>query len=320
MRLPRPQRHGDNRSLTSATSMATKTKSPIARAKVRLRQGTDRERALYVAMRKATTPRQTIARSRAARPDGVLGIEIPRDRGVAIFPPGRFPEAQEGAQVAQERLVGTDVGSISRRKGAKQFMLPIIDQSELTRESPFMRISLREDVLAAVAAYLGTAPLLTSINIYYSQSSDRGEFISSQLFHCDGDDTTQVKLFVLCNDVTQESGPLMVMPAADSERLRSEIGYRYKDRVTDEEAERVLGDPRLEAVEGPAGTVCLVDTSRCFHYGSRVEKEAPPRLAAMIQYLTPHSFMLPRNATAQAPFKGLVRSDDSERVRLALGA
>ena len=300
--------------------MATKTKSPIARAKLRLRQGTDRDRALYVAMRKATTPRQTLVRSRAAKDDASPGIEIRQDTGFAIFPPGHFAEAGECARLAQERLASTDVGSISRRKGAKQFMLPIIDQSELTRESPFMRIALREDVLAAVAGYLGTAPLLSSINIYYSQSSDRGEFISSQLFHCDGDDTTQVKLFVLCNDVTRESGPLKVLPATESERLRREIGYRYKDRVSDDEATRVLGAPNLEAVEGPAGTVCLVDTSRCFHYGSRVEAEAPPRLAAMIQYLTPHSFMLPRDVSAKAPFKGLARPDDGERVRLALGA
>ena len=283
--------------------MATKTRSPIARAKVRLRQGTDRDRALYVAMRKATTPRQTLVRSRAAREEASTNIEIPADSGFLTFPPDRFPEAKQCAAIAQERLASIDVDSISRRKGAKQFMLPIIDQSELTRESPFMQISLREDILTAVASYLGTAPLLTSINIYYSQSSDRGEFISSQLFHCDGDDTTQVKLFVLCNDVTSESGPLMVLPASESERLRREIGYRYKDRVADEEAKEVLGDPSLEAVEGPAGTVCLVDTSRCFHYGSRVESErASP---AGRDDPVPHAALV--HAAARRPGQGSVQ-------------
>jgi len=292
-------------------------KSPLERAKLRLRGGSDRERALYVGMRKALAPRTTRVRVRAARAEHTDGIQIPEDRGYAILRPGVVADADEVVSYAQERLATTDIGVLSRK--GKQFMLPLVEQSALDRESPLLRLALRRDVLAGVASYLGTVPLLTNINLYLSRSTNR-ELISSQLFHCDADDTRQVKVFVLCSEVTPENGPLMIMDAADSEDLRERVGYRYKDRVTDEQADAACGALELVPVQGATGTVCLVDTSRCFHYGSRVDNEASPRLAAMLQYLTPHSFMLPRDPSRNAPFKGLASPDDPELVRLVLGA
>jgi hypothetical protein len=61
-----------------------------------------------------------------------------------------------------------------------------------------------------------------------------------------------------------------------------------------------------------------VDTSRCFHFGSRVEDEAEPRLVAMIQYSTPFSFMLPRDPRRRAPFRHLGGPDAAELERLVL--
>jgi hypothetical protein len=298
----------------------TKDRSPLERATVRLRGGSDLERSLYVKARMALAPRTTLTRTRAARNGAAAGVVIPEDKGFAIFPPGRFPEADQVAADAAARLA--DIGgadAIVRDSKRKQFMIPIVEQSELDRESALMRLALREDVLQGVSTYLGSAPLLTNLNVYVSRSTDR-ELMSSQLFHCDADDTRQIKIFVLGNEVTDDGGPLMLMDATKSAELRKRVGYSYRDRVTDEEAEKALdGEPALTAVTGPPGTTCFVDTSRCFHFGSRVSEEAPPRLAAMIQYLTPFSFMLPRNITSKAPFRAEVRTGDSRLQQLALG-
>jgi hypothetical protein len=304
------------------TNTKSKSGSPMKAASVRLRGGSDLERTLYVTARKALAPRTTITRSRAARaadPGGA--IAIPEDKGYAIFPPGRFEEAAEVVSAARERLErlgGPD--AVVRDSQRKQFMMPIIEQAELDRDDPIMRLALREDVLSAVSGYLGIAPLLTNINVYLSRSSDR-ELMSSQLFHCDADDTRQIKIFVLCSSVDEASGPLMIMDAERSSKLRRRIKYTYRNRVTDEEARAALGsEVELAGVMGEPGTVVLVDTSRCFHYGSRVEGGGAPRLAAMIQYLTPYSFMLPRDATRDAPFRGLASESDGALERLALGA
>jgi len=178
---------------------------------------------------------------------------------------------------------------------------------------------LRDDVLRAVTAYLRVAPILASIDVYYSRSVDR-ELISSQLLHCDGDDTRQVKIFVLCTPVHRSTGPLMIMDAHRSEALRRKLDYEYRNRVTDEEARAAIGDLHLTACEGEPGTTCLVDTSRCFHYGSRVETKDEGRLVAIIQYLTPYSFMLPRDVRQAARYRQLVTGASGRLERLVLGA
>jgi hypothetical protein len=171
----------------------------------------------------------------------------------------------------------------------------------------------------AVTAYLRVAPILSSIDVYYSRSVDR-ELMSSQLLHCDGDDTRQIKIFVLCTRVDPSSGPLMLMRSNQSEALRRKLGYEYRNRVTDDEAVAALGELELTPVQGEPGTTVLADTSRCFHYGSRVDGIGESRLVAMFQYLTPYSFMLPRDYRRVAPFRQLADATSSRLERLVLGA
>lgn len=296
----------------------TKPKAPLwdraARA-ARLR-GT-RERGLYVAARRVLAPRRSLVRTLAARKLEGGGVAIPPDRGFVIEPPDRFPETREVADAASAQLEAVDLASMER-EGKKPFMMPILDQASLTRDSAYLRFALRDDVLRAVTSYLGVAPVLSSINVYYSRAVER-ELISSQLFHLDGDDTRQIKVFILSTPVDESSGPLMILDAEDSDTLRRKLGYQFRSRVDDEQAEKVLGNLDLTPVVGDPGTACLVDTSRCFHYGSRVESDAAPRLVTIVQYLTPYSFMLPRDYREGAPYRHLAAPDASPLEQLALG-
>lgn len=294
----------------------TKERSLEERVARYARVGGDRRRSLYVAARKLAQPRTTFSRTHAARTINA-GIEIPDRAGRLLVERSRFPEAVDLAAAANARLAG--IGDPAAGRDAnKRFLIPILDRAEITRESPYARFALRDDILRAVTRYLGVAPLLSSVNVYYSPPVTEG-LVSSQLFHCDGDDTRQVKIFVLCTEVHSDNGPLTVMSATESDALRRKIGYEYRNRVTDEQVEQVLGSPELLEVVGPAGTSCLVDTSRCFHYGSRVETGAGARLAAIVQYVTPYSFMLPRDYRSWAPYAHLADASSSPLERLVLG-
>jgi hypothetical protein len=281
------------------------------------RMGSDRRRGLYVAARRVIAPAQSTSRTLAARA-GARGsqLRIEPERGFAVFGGERFPETADIVAAARARLDEVDPDEI--RKRGKPFMTPILDRDRITPDSPLVRFALREDVLAAVARYLRVAPLLASIDVYYSRSIDR-ELMSSQLLHCDGDDTRQIKIFVLCTSVDEASGPLMIMRADRSEELRRRLGYEYRNRVGDEEARAAFGELDLIPVVGEPGTTCLVDTSRCFHYGSRVASDDAARLVAIVQYLTPYSFTLPRVAHGAAPFRHLAVDGASRLQRLALG-
>jgi hypothetical protein len=281
------------------------------------RIGSDRKRGLYVAARRVLIPARSTARTLAARSGNPpLDLRIDPRGGFLVLDSQRFPESAEIVALARAKLGEVDPDEI--RKRGKPFMTPILDGTVLTRESPLLRLALRQELLAAVARYLRVAPVLAAVDVLYSRAVDR-ELMSSQLLHCDGDDTRQIKLFILCTPVDDESGPLMIMDADRSHQLRRRLGYKYRNRVTDEEARAVLGELDLAAVVGEPGTTCLVDTSRCFHYGSRVAADDGARLVAMIQYVTPYSFMLPRDYRAAAPFRHLGANGASGLQRLALG-
>jgi hypothetical protein len=288
---------------------------PLARA-ARLR--TDAARHAYMRVRRLLTAPWHRARSREAEAIHPRLFSIDREAGFLIQPPNTIAHVNDVVIESQRSLDAFLSRPEGIATGRKSFLLNVLDRDALTLDSPFVRLALQPDVLAAVSRYLGVVPLLTTIQVFYSDVMTKAPQ-SSQLFHCDGDDVEQVKLFVLCSDVDASGGPLTLLTAADSERVRKSTGYQYRQRLKDKQVRRAGGGQGTPVV-GPPGTTVLVDTSRCFHFGSRVAAEARPRLVAMIQYQTPYSFMLPVNANLVAPFRHLSGGALSRVQRMVLGA
>ena len=116
------------------------------------------------------------------------------------------------------------------------------------------------------------------------------------------DETEQMKVFVLCDEVTPESGPLTFRPAAPSETLRGKAAYKYNTRLTDTQVRELLGAAAAPtAILGPAGTTAFLDTSRCFHFGSRCADASTHRLVVMLQYVTPRQLVLTFRKSAAVP-------------------
>jgi len=259
------------------------------------------------------SPRRSAFRQLPAPP-----FSISRNDGYLVVPPGRFDETPGVVADARAALAAFDAAVPPGGKNRKRFLVNVRDAATLTLESPVMRLALRDDVLAAVSTYLGMVPFLSTISVFHSDTVP-GDPTSSQLHHCDGDDVTQVKIFVYCSDVDPPSGPLTVLDAAGSARVRKAVGYQFRQRLTDQQVAGVLGPGADRPILGPSGTAAFLDTSRCFHYGSRVAPDAPARLVTMIQYQTPYSFMLPRSERASLPFRRLVESSLPRLQRLVLG-
>jgi hypothetical protein len=282
-----------------------------------LRDGGDSGRACYAMARRLANLPTFLKRRRASREAmGIAGFDIPREQGFRIFPPGYFPESDE--VVAEARRLVAESGDIVTRSANKPFMIPILQSTKLKRESPFLRLALRPDVVASVARYLRMVPILTHVEVYYSTHREMA-LASSQLFHCDQDDTSQIKVYVLCSDVQEGSGEMLILGADTSKRVRRAVGYEYRNRATDEEVFGVVGDRDRHLMVGPPGTVAFVDTSRCFHYGSRVSPGAPPRLVAVFQYLSPFSFRVSRDRKRAAPYRHAASPTAAALEQLVLG-
>jgi hypothetical protein len=290
------------------------TPGPLAKA-ARIRS--DAARHAYVRVRRVLTEPWNRSRRSVAKTIVPGSFALDRHSGFVVQPAGALPGVDDVVTASQEALDAYLARPESVAAGRKAFLLNVLNREALIIGSPFMRLALQPDMLTAVTAYLQVVPILTTIQVFYSDVMKKAPQ-SSQLYHCDGDDVEQVKVFVLCSPVEPDGGPLTILPADDSERVREVTGYHYRQRLTDQQVDAAgVGQPT--AVVGPAGTFVVVDTSRCFHFGSRVAKDARPRLVAMIQYQTPYSFMLPVNVNRVAPFRDLATADMPLLQRMVLG-
>jgi hypothetical protein len=286
-----------------------------------VQRGSIKERARYVKARRkaATSPSDERRRQ--------LGWELGEEATLGIDPDLGFARAEPGSLTGAESVIESATALIESmghealiQRHKKPMAKGFLPESDLDLGSVYMRFALSDDVVAIVSRYLGMVPILTKVDVWYSAHIDRPTW-SSQLFHLDYADVTQLKLFLHCSDVALTSGPLTIVNAADSRQLAKRVKYRFEHtRVTDEAVDAAIGLDRKLALAGPRGTAHFVDTSRCFHFGSRVRPGAPPRQLAVFQYLTPYSFDFRHDHRTEAPFRGLATAESSERERLLLGA
>jgi hypothetical protein len=283
------------------------------------RVSTDAVRAEYRERRAAASIDLLTRRSNAAADlASQAAVRIPAEQGFLVCSPGTF----DVAAVVAAALETVESVNIEEKKAEanKSFMTKLGNMKAMTLESPFLQFAMRPEIVASAAAYLGMVPIVQFANVYHS-SHAADELAKSQLYHCDSDEVTQVKIFVFCEDVTPEAGPLTVVPADLSQRVRDHVHYKYKKRLSDEQVREALGDDLVEVpITGPAGTVVFVDTSRCLHFGSRISTVGVRRLVVMLQYVTPLAFILPEHDFhAGAAFRHLLRDDHDAVTALLLG-
>jgi hypothetical protein len=287
-------------------------------------KGTVKERRELVAARRRSARERDAARIRLSEElAGRARQSIPRERGFLLVPPGSLLRAGSVVEMTNEAIdsIGDERLMSGKTKGgflARGFL----PEDALTLDSPYLRFALDENVVGPIAAYLDIVPILTEIDVWYSAHVPNSPK-SSQLWHLDPADTTQIKVWVHCSDVGPESGPLTILDATTSDELADRIGYRFDEehyRVGDDEIRDTVGEDRIVPLAGPKGTVGFVDTSMCFHFGSRVSVGALPRRMVLLHYLTPYGFDFVSDHREEAPLRGLATAGSSELERLVLGA
>jgi hypothetical protein len=281
--------------------------------------GTDSRRAIYAGFKRMYNYQDSSLRARFARQlADQASFNIPVEQGFVVFGPGRFRETGDVVQASQSLINHVEPEKLKGQK-KHQLRTDLLDMSQLTLNSPYLRFALRPDIIASVSRYLGMLPILARVDVWYSQHTDK-DFGNSQLFHCDGIDTTQVKVFVCSTKTSVANGPLVVMGAKTSKVLRDKLRYTYGgQRVADQEVISLVGSDDQHPILGPVGTVAFVDSCRCFHYGSRVSRDAAARIVTVIQFITPCAVTLPLNYRKVTPFKHLVTPQSSMIHRLVLG-
>jgi len=153
----------------------------------------------------------------------------------------------------------------------------LLGDEHLSRWPEFLDFALSEPILGTVTRYFGSLPVLRRVALGYSPASVEPPQ-GSQLFHFDGEDSRQLKLFVALSDIDATDGPLTFHGATVSKRARRSLPRSQPDSPTsrvhgpysDETVAHILQEP-AHRLEGSLGTALWLDTSRCLHFGSRVQ-------------------------------------------------
>jgi hypothetical protein len=239
-------------------------------------------RALRVARRpSAYFARKRLAKSFVATHGNPLAI--PDHQGYRVVHSAELPQHRSALALCQE-VLRSRPEVLARNPDSYGLNLLAPDGLSWTKEpidlrphSALLDLALAPPLLAAASAYLGEIPALASVQIY--ATTDRHSMAGNNFYHFDKDHR-MVKFWMAVTDIDDESGPFTFLPADKSRVVREKVGYH--GRIPDE---RVYSAARPEdrvEFKGPPGSMILVDTCRCIHFGSRTRKG--PRVMLLLQY------------------------------------
>ena len=197
---------------------------------------------------------------------------------------------EDSEKIIQER------GGVHRGGGDRAFFQQILSNEHLEKYPSILDFATSSDVLDVVIDYLKFIPAMSvhkPLGVRLNESDKRfgpdtgGELAESQLFHCDYQCTPMVYVIVTLREVTLQSGPFCFLPLSTSKQAIEALQYGRRGqpyRVTDERMYEVVDrDQRIDFTY-PAGSVLFLDSSHCFHYGSR--DSIIPRYLMMYAYVS----------------------------------
>jgi hypothetical protein len=179
----------------------------------------------------------------------------------------------------------------------KPYLQNILAPDALDRYPSLLNFGTSSRVMAAVAPSFGFVPhLSTSLprGIRLQESSTVHDPTptapprDSQNWHCDYHTQPTFYVITLIREVTDDCGPLHYVSASVSERVSRAFRYgsrRCSYRLTDTQFASIVDPSEVHKLVGAPGTTLFIDSSACFHMGSR--NPIVPRYQTQYAYASP---------------------------------
>ncbi len=220
---------------------------------------------------------------------------LPQKTGYRLLTPEEIPFAQKAIENCREFLNKKAAFLKENENNGKEIYLYLLIENQghnitmkkadvynLQQIPGLTELVLSPALLETATCYLGEVPILAGVTIYASlPNSTLG---GSQLFHLDKGDFRQVKFIFAIADVTEESGPFTFIPADKGAIAEKKLGETSYGRVSDADIYGIVGEDAAVRCIGDSGSAVIVDTGRCFHYGSR--NITKTRCLLQVQYLS----------------------------------
>jgi hypothetical protein len=179
----------------------------------------------------------------------------------------------------------------------KPFLQNINPESAIDRYPSLLDFVTSSDVVAAVAPAFGYIPQLSGLlprGVRLMESSTEfdpqadGPWRESQLYHLDYHSAPTVYVVVALRDIGPDDGPLHFLGKSASRRLAEALDYEARGvpyRLTDAAVYSIVPESEVHRFSVPAGTVLFIESSACFHFGSR--RPAEPRYQMQYAFVSP---------------------------------
>src|SRR6266516_7725142 len=180
-----------------------------------------------------------------------------------------------------DKIIAERSGERRSPKGAyRSYFQDMWTTEDLERYPSFLDFATSSDVLSVVSAYLQSIPALSTTlppgirlvesNAAFDDQPDNPR--DSQLYHIDYYSLPNVYILVLLRDTTREHFPWTFLPRGVSQKARRALNYWNRQRgyrVTDQEIYSAVNPSDVIEFCYPRGTVLFIESSGCFHFGSR---------------------------------------------------
>ncbi|HLD16290.1 MAG TPA: hypothetical protein VJB02_01040 [Coxiellaceae bacterium] len=219
---------------------------------------------------------------------------IPKDKGYLIADFSQEKILQEAIQhsLSMYSKQRTELLTSAKKSFLKTYLLDI---GSLENEI-ILRLAQSPFLIKPIASYFNTLPIFAMAQVWYSPNQELFPSGGSQRFHMDGEGHKHIKCFIPLKTITQDSGPLTIIPSNESrvlyKKLKAKKIIRKKNQKIPDEIMLNQGESvTVVPLTGEVGSVFFVDNCNCYHYGSRPGLD--DRLVLVLQYETPYSRELP---------------------------
>src|SRR5918994_402624 len=265
--------------------VATKLRSELARRAPRLE-----DKAQLAAWRLRNRDRG----SHAAVPSR-LGpvLDVLRRDGVAITDADTVfgdRALDEAAAARADELYRAPREDAEADSGSKATFLTKLATGSYEFDDPFVRLALHPDALAVANGYLRLHSFLRALDVWLTKPTE-GPAIQTQLWHRDGDDVMNVKMFVYFTEVRPAAGPLRYAPGTHPLGSHRKLPEQDEQaRSTDEQMAQVVPERDWVLCEGRPGTVVFADTCG---YHKQQKPESDERMLLVAHYVSGTPYVPP---------------------------
>jgi Phytanoyl-CoA dioxygenase (PhyH) len=198
-----------------------------------------------------------------------------RQEGISIirfhdlFPSRNLSELQELAEKYLKRSINQDKINAIRTgirpaKAGKFYLVRLLgDRPKLDQQDKFVEITLSDEVLRIVCAYLAMFSRIVDIDLWCNVPTD-GPDTYSQAWHRDPDDRKLVKIFLYLRDIDSATGPFCYIPGTQNGGRFGKILPQTVDTSRYPpagEVERKFLQSQIKYCTGEAGTLIFCDTT-----------------------------------------------------------